>query len=81
MFPFVVVVVDKLVFFDLVVCCWSNFIKGSKPLLSFCSSPCFLFLFIGAGVCVSKKELLWNAVGLLLCGFCGGGAAIVVLMS
>jgi hypothetical protein len=39
LFPFVV---DKLVFFDLVVCCWSNFIKGSKfccpfvLLLDFC---------------------------------------------
>ncbi len=34
----------------------------------------FVFFFlVGAGVCVSKKELLWNAVGLLLCGFAGGG--------
>ncbi len=32
-----------------------------------------IFVLVGAGVCVSKKELLWNAVGLLLCGFAGGG--------
>lgn len=56
MFPFVVVVVDKLVFFDLIVCCWSNFIKGSKLCCPFVLLLDFCFFWLELGFVFLKRS-------------------------